>query len=87
MKQQEEKAVLSQESESLTFCTHHWVIETPVGPVSQGSCKFCGEGREFNNFPTGSIYWEDDVTLDQVSSGASFRPENNQSEIDDDSEA
>jgi len=30
-------------------CAHHWVIETPSGPVSQGTCKVCGEEREFEN--------------------------------------
>ena len=32
-----------------THCPHHWVIETPEGPVSIGKCKLCGEEREFNN--------------------------------------
>lgn len=86
MKQHEEKAVLSKEPESPTDCTHHWVIETPVGPVSQGNCKICGEGREFDNFPTAATYWEDDVTLDQVSSGASFNRKDTQSTIDEESD-
>ena len=30
-------------------CAHHWVIDTPSGPVSQGTCNMCGEVREFNN--------------------------------------
>jgi hypothetical protein len=87
MEQKEEKALLSKESELLTYCTHHWVIETPVGPVSQGSCKICGEGREFDNFPTGSPYWEDDTTLEQVSSGASFQPKKTQAGMEDEPEA
>lgn len=30
-------------------CVHHWVIEPPNGAVSQGSCKSCGEKKEFRN--------------------------------------
>jgi len=30
-------------------CAHHWVIDTPSGPVSHGTCKVCGEAREFQN--------------------------------------
>ncbi len=32
-----------------THCPHHWIIETPEGPVSMGRCRLCGEEREFNN--------------------------------------
>jgi hypothetical protein len=35
----------------------------------------CGERREFRNYVDNTPYWEDDVSLDQVSSGASFRPQ------------
>ncbi len=30
-------------------CPHHWIIETPDGPVSTGRCRLCGEEREFRN--------------------------------------
>ena len=32
-----------------TGCRHHWIIETPNGPVSKGICKLCGEKRDFEN--------------------------------------
>ncbi len=32
-----------------TQCPHHWLIETPDGPISKGKCQLCGEEREFNN--------------------------------------
>ncbi len=32
-----------------TQCPHHWIIETPDGPISKGKCQLCGEEREFNN--------------------------------------
>ncbi len=35
--------------DEVVVCTHHWVIETPDGPVSIGRCRVCGEEREFNN--------------------------------------
>ncbi|MBI2165608.1 MAG: hypothetical protein HYU29_04320 [Chloroflexi bacterium] len=52
-------------------CRHHWVIDTPSGPMSKGTCKSCGEVRVFKNYVETS-YWDDDVPLDQVSSGARF---------------
>ena len=30
-------------------CPHHWAIESPNGPTSYGTCKRCGETREFRN--------------------------------------
>ena len=33
----------------LVNCTHHWVIESPHGPLSEGVCQYCGEEREFKN--------------------------------------
>ena len=33
-------------------CHHYWIIEVANGPKSVGSCKYCGETREFYNaFP------------------------------------
>ena len=31
------------------MCPHHWVIDTPNGPTSVGTCKRCGERQEFVN--------------------------------------
>ena len=31
-------------------CCHHWIIEPPIGPVSQGACCICEEVREFKNY-------------------------------------
>ena len=30
-------------------CCHHWMIESPNGPTSFGTCRSCGEVREFKN--------------------------------------
>ena len=30
-------------------CAHHWLIDRPNGPLSEGVCQRCGERREFMN--------------------------------------
>lgn len=35
----------------ISQCRHHWIIEMPNGPTSQGCCKVCGARREFFNNP------------------------------------
>ena len=33
-------------------CGHYWVIDAANGPTSYGTCKYCGEKKEFYNaFP------------------------------------
>lgn len=39
-------------------CRHHWVIQPADGPVSDGSCRICGESREFKNYVE-SATWGD----------------------------
>ncbi len=31
-------------------CKHHWLIESPQGPVSRGICQLCDATREFKNY-------------------------------------
>ena len=40
-------------------CQHHWKIDSPRGALSQGTCKRCGEVREFRNSTTDYV-WDDD---------------------------
>ena len=40
---------MTDQNETIIDCVHHWVIESPNGPVSQGVCKLCGLGSEFRN--------------------------------------
>ncbi len=47
---------------STITCAHHWVIDTPAGPLSKGRCKLCGLDREFRNSPDNAFYWEDDAS-------------------------
>ncbi len=30
-------------------CSHYWIIEPAAGRVSEGTCRFCGERRQFAN--------------------------------------
>jgi hypothetical protein len=39
-------------------CQHHWKIESPRGALSRGTCKRCGEEREFRN--STDYVWDDD---------------------------
>ena len=39
---------------TVSDCMHHWVIESPNGPTSQGVCKLCGALGEFRNSMPGS---------------------------------
>ena len=40
-----------------TQCAHHWIIETPDGPLSKGVCRLCGEERDFNNSTDDKYTW------------------------------
>ena len=47
-----ENEKLPEKKEQAT-CHHYWVIEVANGPRSVGTCKYCGETKEFlNAFPT-----------------------------------
>ena len=43
-------------------CVHHWIIESPNGRESSGSCKHCGKTKEFVN-STESVMWEQTNTI------------------------
>ncbi len=60
----EQEAVMeaSDATISTMTCSHHWVIDTPAGPLSHGRCKLCGLDREFRNSPDNAFYWEDDAS-------------------------
>lgn len=40
-------------------CQHHWRIDSPRGSLSKGTCKRCGEEREFRNSAE-SYVWDED---------------------------
>lgn len=37
-------------------CVHFWLIETPNGPTSQGTCKHCGKAQSFRNSVASSTW-------------------------------
>lgn len=37
------------ETQEAKNCTHHWIVESPVGGISHGCCKNCGRERDFDN--------------------------------------
>jgi hypothetical protein len=40
-------------------CRHHWLIESPNGATSRGTCRLCGEHREFRNSASDALWeWE-----------------------------
>ncbi len=39
---------MQDDSDSST-CKHHWLIESPNGVESQGTCKVCGAKKSFSN--------------------------------------
>ena len=39
------------EDQQRAHCCHHWIIETPSGPISKSVCQLCGEERQFQNAP------------------------------------
>ena len=43
--------------DEVVSCTHHWIIETPDGPVSIGRCKLCRKVREFTHSVETSGGW------------------------------
>lgn len=53
VKLKEEKAIPAEKTTETQTCHHYWVIEVANGPRSYGTCKYCGEKKEFlNAFPT-----------------------------------
>ncbi len=37
-------------------CIHFWVIDSPNGPSSQGTCKLCGKSQLFHNSVSNSMW-------------------------------
>jgi len=29
---------------------HHYIVDTPNGPTSEGRCKTCGKTKQFSNY-------------------------------------
>lgn len=37
------------DGETAMSCVHHFMLEPPHGPISQGVCKFCGFKKDHQN--------------------------------------
>jgi hypothetical protein len=41
----------------IDVCVHRWMLESPVGEVTHGTCKLCGQLRDFTDKrPSASFY-------------------------------
>ncbi|MBH52319.1 MAG: hypothetical protein CL785_04110 [Chloroflexi bacterium] len=69
-------------------CSHHWVIDTPKGPISTGHCKICDMSREFMN-SIGEANWDKSpqskTESSTLSGNISATPNENNSNDEDDS--
>jgi hypothetical protein len=54
-----DSVILDRPDTATIDCRHHWKIEAPNGATSRGTCKKCGEEREFANSTSESI-WDND---------------------------
>ena len=52
-------------------CLHQWLIDAPAGKTSKGTCRICGEVRDFQNYIEGSS-WGYDVSLEQLAGGSRY---------------
>ena len=48
-KRYSQTTVLDHEVSEVQGCKHHWLIESPHGPVSKGICRLCGDEKGFRN--------------------------------------
>lgn len=37
------------EASSVELCVHRWLLEAPIGHVTQGTCRLCGARRDFTD--------------------------------------
>lgn len=71
-------AVEAREEPATGSCQHHWIIETPHGVTSRGTCKRCGVAKRFPNAAEDAIWESKGATLGRWSGR---RPQAKPSEI------
>lgn len=59
-----EGSVVEREEELTSQCRHHWLIDSPGGPTSNGVCRICGAERQFRNYLE-NARWDEDASGDQ----------------------
>ena len=62
-------AVAEPEVLEASACLHQWMIATPNGPSSKGTCLACGTEKEFPNYIEGSA-WGYDISVEQLAKSA-----------------
>ncbi len=84
MVQQISRPMPWEEPSERVVCHHHWIIESPDGPVSGGVCKLCGATKEFKNY-IDETPWGEDASATQPDAGdpalSSARDEETSDEI------
>lgn len=70
---------------STAVCRHHWVIQPADGPVSNGSCRICGESREFKNYVESATWGDSRITNKNSSASASVESTSDDEDTGDDS--
>lgn len=74
-------------------CRHHWVIQPADGPVSNGSCRICGETREFKNYVESASWGDSRISNKNSSASAGVESTSDDEDIsgqdkdDDDTES
>ena len=58
---QREPEAEAQEPDGQDECRHYWLIESPNGPISRGTCKFCGAEKDFHNSPPEFMLYKRDT--------------------------
>ena len=58
-------AVAEPEIQEAPACLHQWMVATPNGPSSTGTCLMCGSEKEFPNYIEGSA-WGYDISVEQL---------------------
>ena len=51
----------TQKPEGQVECCHYWIIGSPNGPTSRGTCKFCGAEKDFHNTPLEFLLYKRDT--------------------------
>ncbi len=66
----QEPEIEVQSAPSVAVCRHHWVIQPADGPVSNGSCRVCGENREFKNYVESATWGDSRISGKSASASA-----------------
>ena len=72
-----------QSAPSVAVCRHHWVIQPADGPVSNGSCRVCGEHREFKNYVESATWGDSRISGKSASASAAVESTSDEEYMND----